>query len=75
MTSQKTHIGHQIAQARRERGLTQVEAAEMIGITKDFLSRVERGVQRPSLEVLQGCARVFSCEIIVAPDLALGEVR
>jgi transcriptional regulator with XRE-family HTH domain len=36
-------LGQVVAQLRKERGLTQVAVASQAGITKDLLSRFERG--------------------------------
>jgi transcriptional regulator with XRE-family HTH domain len=37
---------------RQERNLTQEEFAELVGISVDFLSLIERGINAPSFEVL-----------------------
>jgi ribosome-binding protein aMBF1 (putative translation factor) len=36
-------IGHQLAEARRVRGLTQQQVAERMGVTKGRVSRIEQG--------------------------------
>jgi transcriptional regulator with XRE-family HTH domain len=38
---------------RHERGLTQEAFAELVGISVDFLSFIERGRNAPSFEVLE----------------------
>lgn len=38
-----------LAERRRSRGLSQEELAERAGLHRTFVSRVERGVQAPSL--------------------------
>ena len=38
---------------RRSRGLTQEQFAEFVGISVDFLSLIERGVNAPSFETLE----------------------
>lgn len=36
-------IGESIAQSRKSKGLTQEELAELVGLTRQFISMVERG--------------------------------
>jgi len=42
---------------RLERTLTQEQFAELVDISVDFLSLIERGVNAPSFEVLERMAR------------------
>jgi transcriptional regulator with XRE-family HTH domain len=39
-----------------DRGLTQEQFAELVGISVDFLSLIERGINAPSFEVLEQMA-------------------
>ncbi len=43
---------HPIAAWRRHRGLTQAALAVEVGVSQDHISRVERGLDRPSVELL-----------------------
>ena len=45
-------LGKKIAFIRKNRGLKQVDVAEMAGISQAFLSRIESGKKQPSLTVL-----------------------
>ena len=45
-------IGHRIQTCREKRGYTQEQFSEMIGVTPNFLSAIERGVKYPSMENL-----------------------
>ena len=51
----RTHL----QEARRARGLTQREAAGALFISKDSLSRYERGEQEPGLEVAMRLSRYY----------------
>lgn len=45
-------IGQRIAKRRNQAGLKQNLLAEMIGISNNYLSSIERGKEKPSLEIL-----------------------
>lgn len=47
-TEFKHFYGQYIKKKRRENGLSQEECAEVIGISKDALSRIERGINAPN---------------------------
>lgn len=46
-------LGSQIARIRKERDITQAKLAEMIDVTIETISRLERGVSIPSLKTLE----------------------
>lgn len=46
-------LGSQIARIRKERDITQARLAEMIDVTIETISRLERGVSIPSLKTLE----------------------
>ena len=52
----RQQFGLRVLGMRQERGLTQEEFAELVGISVDFLSLIERGVNAPSFETLQQLA-------------------
>jgi len=60
--SEKQHLKH-IGKAARERrialGMTQEDAAEKIGVTVEFYSRIERGKANPSLSNFMRMAIAF----------------
>jgi len=58
MGSQK-QIGENIKKAREKAGKTQEEVSEKTGIHVSYLSRIERGVVNPSIEVLENITRVL----------------
>lgn len=45
--------------ARINKGLTQVEAAKLIGITKDTLSNYERGKSYPDVPIIKKIEQVY----------------
>ncbi len=45
-------IGKRLREMRRKKGLTQEEFAEMIGLSTNYISAVERGINLPSYEKL-----------------------
>ena len=53
MASLRRQFGNRIKSIRKERGLTQEAFAELVGISVDFLSLIERGINAPSFEVLE----------------------
>lgn len=56
MPSLRRDFGNRIRAIRRERKLTQEQFAELVGISVDFLSLIERGINSPSFEVLEQMA-------------------
>jgi transcriptional regulator with XRE-family HTH domain len=56
-------LGMKIKQTREERGMTQAEVADKVGIHPMYVSRIERGVQVPSLSLLDKLARALKVEI------------
>lgn len=45
--------------ARVNRGLSQVEAAKAIGISKDTLSNYERGISFPDVPIINAIEKVY----------------
>ena len=60
--------------ARVNKGLTQMEAAELIGISKDTLSNYERAKSFPDVPTIKRIEEAYSVEyndIIFLPDSAV----
>lgn len=55
-------IGKLIAQKRKQQALTQACLAEQLGITVDAMSKMERGVIKPSVERLEELAVILQCQ-------------
>lgn len=59
MDSQE-QVGHLIRKLRTQKGLTLTELARQAGISKGYVSQIERGATgRPSAQVLHGIASVL----------------
>ena len=72
MATLRKKFGRKLRQARVQRRLTQEKFAEAVGISVDFLSLVERGVNAPSFENLEKIAkrlRVPVAELFTFDDL------
>jgi transcriptional regulator with XRE-family HTH domain len=54
--SLRRQFGIRLKAIRLERELTQEQFAELVGISVDFLSLIERGVNAPSFAVLERMA-------------------
>ena len=54
--SLRRQFGIRLKAIRLERKLTQEQFAELVGISVDFLSLIERGVNSPSFAVLEQMA-------------------
>ena len=63
-------IGANIAKYRSEKGLTQAELAERVGITAAFVSRVERGQKMLKVETLSIIAHELhvSCDALLRKE-------
>lgn len=48
--------------ARKEKGFTQQQLAEMVGITQSALSRYEKGIRTPSVPVAQRIAAALGVD-------------
>jgi len=55
-SSLRQQFGIRLKAIRLERDLTQEQFAELVGISVDFLSLIERGINAPSFEVLEQMA-------------------
>ncbi len=59
----RVRLGNRIRTLRRERGWTQVEMAEMLGVDRSYLSEIENGKKDPSLRVLKTLADGFELRL------------
>ena len=56
-------IGKRIAELRRDAGITQAQLAEKIGMSSEFISRLERGVNSPSIDTVNKMSDVLKVTI------------
>lgn len=68
-TDIRVRLGNRVRNLRKERGWTQVELAELLGIDRSYLSEIETGKKDPSLRVLKTIADGFGLSL---PQLLKG---
>lgn len=56
-------VGSRVREARKRAGLTQTQLAEAADLALETVSRVERGVQSPTVDNLQTMARVLGTSL------------
>ena len=56
-------LGKNIKKKRKERGLTQQELADKIGISLNFMGKVEVGFSKPSLDTLIEISTALNTEV------------
>ena len=66
-------LHERLKQAREESGLTQVQAAERLGVTNVYLCYVEAGTHEPSLKLLRTMAKTYRVRWQVIRDLIPAE--
>ena len=62
-------IGQRIKSTRKARGMTQENLAEALGVSVGYISQIERGVTKISLDTLAAVATYLNCEL---SELATG---
>lgn len=68
MASLRVQFGRNLRRLRRSRDMTQEEFAEAVGISVDFLSLIERGINAPSFDTLECIARVLTVKVAALFD-------
>lgn len=63
MRSLKNSFGTRLKAIRTSRQLTQEQFAEVIGISVDFLSLIERGINAPSFDRIQQIAERLNVNV------------
>ena len=56
-------LGTRVRELRREQNWTQVEAADILGLDRSYLSEIESGKKDPSLRVLKTLAVGFQLSL------------
>jgi transcriptional regulator with XRE-family HTH domain len=57
MPTLRKEFGHRLRTIRLERKMSQEKFAEVVGISVDFLSLIERGRNAPSFETIENMAK------------------
>lgn len=61
-------LGIRLRALRKSQGLTLADVAAVTGLSVSFLSDVERGRGRPSIETLQKLAKLYDADLSIQPD-------
>ena len=56
-------IGERIKRVRKSRGMTQDVLAERLGVSIGYVSQVERGITKISLDLLGKISSILDCDI------------
>jgi len=75
MPSLRQEFGKRLLAIRHERNLTQEEFAELVGISVDFLSLIERAINSPSFDVLERMGARLHLPVRALFDFRKGSVR
>ena len=72
----REHFGKRLVEIRQHRQLTQEQFAELVGISVDFLSLIERGINAPSFESLERFAERLGVSVasLFAFDQEVSEI-
>lgn len=60
MPNLKILFGKKLRKFRRHNDFTQEQLAELLGVSVEFVSNMERGVNAPSFETIEKIAKVFN---------------
>ncbi|MBN1310787.1 MAG: helix-turn-helix transcriptional regulator [Anaerolineae bacterium] len=63
MSSLRAKFGKQLRRIRKRRDLTQEQLAEIVDVSPEFISNVERGINAPSFETLEKLAEALRVAI------------
>ena len=63
MSTLRYRFGKRLRFIRRQKDLTQEQLAEAVGISVEFLSNLERGINAPSFETLEKLAAVLAVSV------------
>lgn len=63
MTNLRILFGKNLRKIRRRNDLTQEKLAESLGVSVEFVSNMERGVNAPSFETIEKIAQAFNLSV------------
>ncbi|MBD1212734.1 MAG: helix-turn-helix transcriptional regulator [Dolichospermum circinale Clear-D4] len=63
-TNLKVKFGRRLRQIRRLKNLTQEQLAEATGISVEFVSNIERGINAPSFDTLEKLTEVLNVSCV-----------
>ena len=56
-------VGENIRRIREQRGITQIELAACVDITRSMMSQIEKGIKNPSLQTGKAIADRLECSL------------
>ena len=56
-------VGERIKRARKSKGITQENMAERLNVSIGYVSQVERGVTKISLDLLAAISTILECDV------------
>ncbi len=63
MTDLNKFFGKKLCKLRKEKGLTQEQLSEKVGVSVEFISYLERGIYGASFETLAKIAKALDCSV------------
>jgi transcriptional regulator with XRE-family HTH domain len=78
VTAALEHVGVRLQRVRRQRQMTLTRVAEVTGISKSTLSRLENGQRRPTLELLLALSQTYRVpldDLVGAPEVGDPRIR
>jgi transcriptional regulator with XRE-family HTH domain len=65
-TKEPESVAQQLKFARKSKNLTQEAVRDLSGYSQHYLSKIENGLQVPSIEAVQALCGVYDCQIIIS---------
>lgn len=63
MSNLRIQFGKKLRKIRRHRDYTQEKLAELLNVSVEFISNMERGINAPSFETIEKIAQAFDLPI------------
>ncbi len=63
MANLRIQFGKQLRKIRRHHDLTQERLAELLNVSVEFVSNMERGINAPSFETIEKIAQAFDLPV------------
>lgn len=57
------NVGANIRRIREEKGISQKQISEKVGVSQAMICQIERGTKNPSLQIGMEIAKVFNCTV------------
>ncbi len=61
-------LGRQIKKMRKSKGFSQIKLAVFLGVTREHLSKIERGAAYPSVKILFKIADILNIKFLDLAD-------